>query len=229
VDAAIRPLALTGFLPAWDIERRRVDASGIVDWALDRIRHLGHRAVDLDTLHHHLDAAAALAVAQTLTAASLAEDLRRVVHRAVLQAIPEIEATRVWIQTHTHFRILVPHGTAAVVPPHTDHGFGHGLSERNVWISLTDAEGSAALHVLSLRESLSWQARTGKLHGVLEGTPEILPVPTRAGDVLLFTPLHVHRARPPAGDRCRVSVDIRLVPRLEARRDLTFSPLYGDP
>lgn len=220
-----RPLALTGSLPAWDIERRRVNPTEVIAWTLDRIRQLGHPAVDLDTLHHHLDAAEALALAQSLTEASLAAALRRLVHRAVRRAIPEIDAERVWIQTHTHFRILVPHGTAAVVPPHTDYGFGHGLSERNVWLSLTDAEESAALHVLPLRESLSWQARTGKLHGVLEGAPEIPPVPTRAGDVLLFTPLHLHRAKPPGGDRCRVSVDIRLVPRPGSARDLTFSPL----
>lgn len=226
IDA--RPLALTGFLPAWDIERRRVDPTGIVAWTLDRLRDMGVPADGLDTLHHRLDAKEALSAAQALTKASLAAELRRIVHRAVREAIPEIDPARVWIQTHTHFRILVPHGTASVVPPHTDHGFGHGLSERNLWLALTDAEGSAALHVLPLRESLSWQAQTGKIHGVLEGAPEIPPVPARAGDILLFTPLHLHRARPPGGDRCRVSVDVRLVPRPESARDLTFTPLGGD-
>jgi len=84
-------------------------------------------------------------------------------------------------------------------------------------------------HLLSLAESLSWMSRTGRLYGVLDGAPAIPPVPTRAGDVLLFTPLHVHRARAPSGDRCRVSVDVRLVPSPTSMVDLTFSPLLGDP
>jgi hypothetical protein len=230
-ETAVRapPLVLTGFLPAWDIERRRADLTPIIAWTLDWIRRLGHPVESLGTLHRHLDAERARALAQELTAASLTKELRPHVHRAVIDAVPEIPAERVWIQTHTHFRILVPHDAIAPVPPHTDFGFGHALAERNVWLSLTDAEGSAALHILSLRESLSWLGRTGKLRGVLDGAPEIPPVPTRTGDVLLFTPLHLHRARPPAGDHCRVSVDVRLVPRPKSVRDLTFSPLLHRP
>lgn len=223
------PLALAGFLPAWDIERRRADLSPIIAWTLDQIRRLGEPVESLEALHHHVDGIRARAVAQALTAASLSKELRRHVHRAVREAIPELPAEKVWIQTHTHFRILVPHDAIAPVPTHTDFGFGHALAERNVWLSLTDAEGSAALHVLPLRESLSWMARSGRLRGVLEGSPELPPVPTRVGDVLLFTPLHLHRAEPPAGDACRVSVDIRLLPRPESMRDLTFSPLRSDP
>lgn len=219
------PLALTGFLPAWDVARRRADLAPIAAWALDHLRHLGHPAASLATLHHHLTPAQARAAAQALTAASLAPELRAHVHRAVLSAVPEIPAPRVWIQTHTHFRILVPHDAVAAVPPHTDHGFGHALAERNVWLSLTDAEGSAALHVLPLAASLAWLTRTGRLRGVLDDVPEIPPVPTRAGEVLLFTPLHLHRARSPAGDVCRVSIDVRLVPRPIERFDLSFSPL----
>jgi len=229
MTARAQPLALTGFLPAWDLERRCADLSPIVAWTLDRIRQLGHPVDSLGALHHQLDAERARAVAQQLTAASLAKELRQHVRRAILDAIPEIPAARVWIQTHTHFRILVPHDAMAAVPPHTDFGFGHALAERNVWLSLTDAEGSTALHVLPLKDSLSWLGRTGKLRGVLDGAPSIPPVPTRAGEVLLFTPLHLHRARAPSGDLCRVSIDVRLLPRPASLRDLTFSPLHRDP
>lgn len=230
-ERAVRapPLVLTGLLPAWDIERRRADMTHVIAWTLDQIRRLGHSVESLDVLHHHLDATRARAVAQALTAASLAKELRRHVHRVVLEAVPEIPAEHVWIQTHAHFRILLPHDAVTPVPPHTDFGFGHDLAERNVWLSLTDAEGSAALHVLPLGESLSWLARTGKVRGVLDGAPEIPPVPTRAGEVLLFTPLHLHRGRPPSGDLCRVSIDVRLLPRPLSMRDLSFSPLRRDP
>ena len=189
---------------------------------------MGYAADTLDTLHRHLDAEQARVAARRLTEASLAPELRASVCRAVLHILPELPPARVWIQTHTHFRILVPGDAVAAVPPHTDFGFGHGLSERNVWLSLTDAEGAAALHVLPLRDSLAWMGKSGKLHGILDGAPEIPAVATRVGDVLLFTPLHLHRARPPAGAFSRVSADIRIVPRPDMMADLTFSPLRSD-
>jgi hypothetical protein len=222
------PLALTGFLPAWDIERRRADLTPIADWALEHIRHMGHPVASLSALHRHLGPSHALAVTTSLTAASLDPKLRGHVRRAVAQAIPELPLERVWIQSRAHFRILVPNDTVAPVPPHTDFGFGHTLVERNVWFSLTDAEGPSALHLLPLADSLAWMSRTGRLYGVLDGAPDIPPVPTRAGDVLLFTPLHVHRARAPSEDRCRVSVDVRLVPVPATMVDLTFSPLESE-
>jgi hypothetical protein len=219
------PLALTGILPAWDVVRRRADTAPVAAWALAEIRRLGHPVERLDTIHRHLDGDQARALARALTAASLSTELRRSVQRAVLEAAPEIPRQHVWIQTHTHFRVLVPGDEEAAVPPHTDHAFGHGLAERNVWIPLTDAEGSAALHVLPLAASLAWIGRTGRVRGVAEGAPEMPPVPTRAGELLLFTPLHLHRGRPPEGDRSRVSADVRIVPRPRAAPDITFSPL----
>ena len=224
-----RPLALTGFLPAWDVERRRADLGPIGDWALAEIRRLGHPVASLATVHHQLDGEQARAAARALTAASLAPALRAHVRRAVIDIFPELPVDRLWIQTHTHFRILVPGDTTAPVPPHTDFGFGHGLAERNVWLSLTDAQGSAALHVLPLRDSLAWLGRAGQLRGVLEGAPAIPPAPTLGNEVLLFTPLHLHRAWAPSGASSRVSIDVRLVPRQATMIDLSFSPLRSDP
>jgi hypothetical protein len=218
------PLALAGFLPAWDVERRRADLAPIAAWAIEELNRLGHPVTSLDRAHDHLSPEAARAAAQALTTRSLAGELRRRVHRALVEAIPELPRDRVWIQTHTHFRILVPGDAIAAVPPHTDYGFGHSLAERNVWLSLTDAPGSAALHVLPLRASLAWIVASGEIRGVLAGIPEIPAVPTRAGEVLLFTPLHLHRAHP-ARDATRVSIDVRIVPRPARASDLTFSPL----
>jgi hypothetical protein len=61
------------------------------------------------------------------------------------------------------------------------------------------------------------------------GVPEIPPVPARAWAVLLFTPLHLHCAKPPSGDTCRVSADIRIVPRPSVTPDPTFSALESEP
>jgi hypothetical protein len=219
-------LALTGFLPAWDLEKRTANVEPIIAWTLKRLREMGHPAERLDLLHQHLSPAQALAAGKSLTASSLESDLREHVCRAVLEAIPELSARRVWIQTRAHFRILVPNDTVAPVPPHTDFGFGHQLDERNVWFSLTNVESNAALHAHSLTKSLTWMARTGTLYGVLDGVPDPPPIPTRVGEVLLFTPLHVHRARAPDENQCRVSFDVRIVPASGTPTDLTFSPLY---
>jgi hypothetical protein len=228
VDTA-PPLALTGFLPAWDIARRAADLEGLAAWALREIRRRGHPIADLATAHTHLDGDEARATAKALTATSLDPEARGHLHRAVRALVPEIPADRVWIQTRAHFRILVPGDGLAPFPPHTDYGFGHDLAERNLWLSLTDAEESAALHVLALRPSMEWMGRAAEIHGILHGAPEIPPVPTRRGEALLFTPLHLHRARTPPPGRTRVSVDVRLVPRMAERRDLSFSVLERAP
>jgi hypothetical protein len=136
--ARAQPLALTGFLPAWDVERRRADLTPIIAWALDRIWHLGHPVDSLGALHHQLDAERARAEAQELTAKSLANELRRHVRRAILEAVPEIPRARVSIQTHTHFRILVPHDAIAAVPAHI--GFRCVADIRGAWQNGPDSD-----------------------------------------------------------------------------------------
>jgi hypothetical protein len=218
-------LSLRGFLPAWDLEKRTANVEPILQWLLDRLRLLGYpveRLEDLPTLmtpHQALDASRAC------TTASLDEKLRQRVSRAIREAIPELLAHSVWLQTRTHFRILLPGDTISPVPPHTDYGFGHGLEERNVWFSLTNVDGNAALHALPLAQSMQYMARTNILSGVFDQAPHPPPIATRVGDVLLFTPLHIHRAHSPAAHQCRVSFDVRLIPKPLAPKDATFAPL----
>lgn len=221
------PLALTGPLPAWDIELRRTDITQVAAWVLDRLRAYGHEVSALETLHEVLTPEQARAAARDLTAQSLCRRLRGPLHRLVAQALPELPLQRVWIQTRAHLRILLPGDELAAVPAHTDFGFGHSLSERNLWLALTDAAGSGALHLCPLRESLSWLAQTGRLYGQLDEAPALRPFPAEAGQLLLFTPLHLHRARPPR-ERARVSIDVRLLPAGD-QPDLSFSPLWMGP
>lgn len=222
-------MALEGFLPAWDVEKRRADIASIVQWTLSQVRAMGYAAENLESLYRVMTPEQARAAAKTLGHASLAPELRQVLHRAIRQAIPELPVNRVWIQTYAHYRILLPDDDIAPVPPHSDYGFGHFLSERNVWIPLTDVEGDAALHILPFAASMAFMSQSRQLHGVFEDLPEMRPVPMQVGEVLLFTPLHIHRGRKPHPQQCRVSIDIRLVPRAHASPDMTFSPLRDDP
>lgn len=221
------PLMLAGFLPAWDIERRRADLAPLSAWVLQQLKAMGVPAVSLETLHHHIDGAQALDLARIVTRKSAASEPRALLERAVGEAIPEIPARRIWLQTHAHVRFLLPGEERGPFPLHSDYGFGHGLSERNLWLSLTDASGDGALHVLPLRPSLEWMIHTGVVQGVMGDSVEVPPIPTRAGEVLLFTPLHLHRARPPAPPFSRVSIDVRIVPSPTVASDLSFSPIRG--
>jgi len=225
---ARRPLALAGWLPAWDVERRQAELDAVIGWTLERLRGWGVEAPSLAALA--VPGERARALAQQLTRESPCAGLRRPLHRALRAMLPELPWERVWVQTYAHFRLLVPGDAVAPVPPHTDHGFGHGLEERNVWLALTDAAGSNALHVWSLGESLAWHVRTGARAGTLaedELTEPLRPVDVRQGEALLFTPLHVHGARPAQGS-ARVSIDLRLVPRPRTPPNLTFGPAWSD-
>lgn len=207
------------------MERRQAELDEVVAWTLGRLHAWGIAAQSLSALD--VPGEQARALAQDLTRESLSPELRRPLHRALRAMLPELPWERVLIQTYAHFRVLVPGDTVAPVPPHIDHGFGHALDERNVWLALTDAAGSNALHLWSLSESLAWFVRSGQLVGALPEVSGLRPIEVCCGDALLFTPLHVHGARMASGS-ARVSIDLRIVPRKGLRADLSFSPPWSE-
>ncbi len=217
----VRPLALEGWLPTWDIERRHVAVDEVVAWTLAQLRAWGVAAASLSAID--VSGLRALELAGRLTRESISPAVRRPLHAALRELLPELPWEHVLVQTYAHFRILVPADEIGPVPPHVDYGFGHALDERNVWLALTDASGDAALHVCSLADSLTHLTTTGVVEGVLSMPPSLRPVPVRRGDALLFTPLHVHAARPPVG-ASRVSVDVRIVPTGSVASGPSFSP-----
>jgi ectoine hydroxylase-related dioxygenase (phytanoyl-CoA dioxygenase family) len=58
---------------------------------------------------------------------------------------------------------------------------------------------------------------------VLDAAVTLKPVAVQTGDALLFTPLHLHAARPPI-DGPRVSIDLRIVPAGSTPPGPSFSP-----
>jgi Phytanoyl-CoA dioxygenase (PhyH) len=219
-----RPLALAGWLPAWDIERRAANLDEVVAWTLARLRAWGVEADDLTAIRVEPERARRLA--RRLTEASLAPALRAPLHAALRTMLPELPWQHVLVQTYAHFRILCPGDQGSPVRPHVDHGFGHALDERNVWLALTDAAGAGALQLCDLRESLRRLVRRGQLAGVVYEPGELRPVDVRRGDALLFTPLHLHAARAPI-EATRVSIDLRIVPCHANEAGPSFSPLWS--
>jgi hypothetical protein len=191
---------LTGILPAWDFERRRGTAGGLVAWTLEEIRRLGWDVRALERLHDLVDARTALDVAIRLGQAISQPNGKRVVESVLRVALPELPWDHVVIRTLPRFRILIPGDDKSPLPLHTDHYGGRPVDERNVWIGLTRARGTACLRVARLVDSLACK--------------RIADCPTRplevdAGDVVLFTPIHVHGATT-ATDETRISLDLRL-------------------
>lgn len=205
---------LTGFLPAWDLERRWVDVSALEAWVLARLRVMGHPLVSLERAHEVLDPAAALQAARALCFEGDGHEARGLVNALVRAALPELPFDALAVQAIPHFRVLVPGDRVAPVPVHTDHHIGHGLDERNLWFALTDAKGTAALHALPFSESKRLLG-AGGLDAF--AAHELAPLEVKKGEVLLFTPLHLHGARVVEAPVTRVSLDVRIAPLAAVR------------
>jgi Phytanoyl-CoA dioxygenase (PhyH) len=213
-------LALAGWLPVWDLERRHIALDEVLAWTYSQLGtdELGELCVA---------SATARELAQRLTKASLDPALRRPLHAALREMIPELPWQHVLVQSFAHFRILCPGDHVTPVPPHCDHGFGHALDERNLWLALTDASGAGALHACDLQTSLARIVADRSTRGVIADAP-LAPMEVKRGDALLFTPLHLHAARAP--ERCtRVSIDLRIVPTRGNTVGPSFSPLWSTP
>ena len=209
---------LSGPLPAWDLERRPIDPAPVIAWALAAIRNAGVAATSLETLHDSITGdAQARDLARHLCESSRANAVQRLVHRAVVAALPELPWDVLAIQAITHVRILVPGDAVSPVPLHTDHGIGHPLHERNLWIPLTPARASGALHAMPLAASIPYEcARERNRSVVIALEAPAAPCEMDPGEMLLFTPVHVHGARVVREPRTRVSVDIRIATRQAA-------------
>ena len=163
-------------------------------------------------------------MAQHLTQASTRREPRRALHALVRAALPELPWDVLGDPGRRHLRILVPGDCISPVPLHTDFGIGHSLDERNLWIALTPAQGNAALQVATFDESLASDERRREGGRLLSdpATPT-RPFEVERGEVLLFTPLHVHGARVLDGDQTRVSIDVRIAPLAAARERNRFA------
>lgn len=216
---------LTGFLPAWDLERRRVDVSALEAWVLERLRSRGHQVASLARAHEVLDPAKALEASRALCFEGDGHEARALVNALVRAALPELPFDAVAVQAIPHFRVLVPKDQVSPVPVHTDHHIGHGLDERNLWFALTDARRTAALHAVPFAESKRLLDDGALDPGFTRH--RLPPLEVKKGEVLLFTPLHLHGAQVVEEPMTRVSLDVRIAPlaSVRARSRATFVAL----
>ncbi|HLJ11713.1 MAG TPA: phytanoyl-CoA dioxygenase family protein [Planctomycetaceae bacterium] len=128
----------------------------------------------------------------------------------------------------TNIRYSLPNDETYLTPPHQDHFFIRANREfRTVWVPLMEIGRNvgglaiaAGSHKQGLREHIeqehvySYQMKGRKQRGVaLETIAEPwLTTDYRAGDVLVFHSLMLHRALPNRSDRIRLSLDARCQP-----------------
>lgn len=212
-------MPLKGFLPAWDFARRRVDVGPFVAWGLATLADHGVRAPSLSRLHEVVDIDGARVCSQALTVASRAPRPRALMNAMVRTALPEVPPSAIAVQACGHVRVLVPGDTRTPAATHTDAAVGHQLDERTLWFALTDAIDTAALHGTDFASS--WAPERARRSGdqllFANDVVPLRPLNVDAGEVLLFTPLHIHGAKTNREAHTRVSVDIRVAPLAPAR------------
>ncbi|HEY4223858.1 MAG TPA: phytanoyl-CoA dioxygenase family protein [Myxococcota bacterium] len=218
-------------LPAWDFARRRVGVDALAAAVLAFAQAEAPGVRSLERLHEHLDAEAARALADRFTAESWRPRLRALLHDVVRALVGADATPSLVVQWVGVLRVLVPGDARAALPLHADMALGHAPDERNLWVALTDALDSAALHALDLAPSRAVLARNAGPFYVddTEAVASARPRNCRRGHALLFTPLHVHGGSVNRGLTTRVSVDIRVAPTARAgerkRTGAVFVPL----
>lgn len=94
------------------------------------------------------------------------------------------------------FRVALP-DNLAVGAWHRDRDYGHSRHEVNVWVPLTDASGTQAVHCEAY-----------------EGADELLPLPCEVGSAIIFDGANLkHGNVVNKSGTTRVSFDFRLLPK----------------
>jgi hypothetical protein len=206
---------LTGPLPAWDVCRRSAPVGPFIEWLLQRCRARGYEVESLAQLHRVLTPFEAVALSAALSFEASERPGFDLLRQLLKRALPEVPWRAVALQATPHVRILIPGDAVSPVAPHTDFEAGRSLEERNLWVALTAARGTAALCLAPWAQS---RALMQALGSPLPVSLELPRVEADVGDVLLFTPLHAHRAQTVQEEVTRVSLDVRIMP-LELVRD----------
>jgi hypothetical protein len=203
-----------GPLPLYDLEVVSFDHRAVLAWTLEALEALGVVG-PLENLHERVGAGEIPRLVHELTERSMCPAARFAFGEALKRALPKLHWPALRVQAVLQYRILLPDDEVAPAAAHSDHGLGHSLVERNVWVPLTPARGSAALRALPLRASLPLDAeRRARGHRYTEHVADeaLSPVELDPGAALVFTPLHLHGARVNRTAGTRVSVDLRFLP-----------------
>ena len=214
-------------LPLYDLERRRVDVAPLLGWAHDEV------GGPLDEL---ADAVIARALSARLTKLTRTAAVRALLHDIVRAALGGDAPPSLVVQAEAHVRVIVPGDVELRMPFHTDALLGHALDERNLWLPLTPVHGTGRLRALALTRSRALTAPRGEedrdlwLDAMLaQAGEEPAAIDVDVGEVLLFTPEHVHGASVNESGRARVSLDVRVAPAArtgwQARAGARFVPL----
>jgi sporadic carbohydrate cluster 2OG-Fe(II) oxygenase len=200
-----------------DIETKQYDLYRFPfdNWLLNEIRSAGFAIDRLENFHHAVPALETAALTKKLIKLTEGDSFRSIYFDFVKSVLEPLVGTEIAPQRFPNFRAHLPNRPDMCIPFHTDSWYGHGSDEINVWIPLTPAKESASLALIPLAQShqLTHEAQTRcmRLHEMESlFSPHAKAVDVNPGDVVLFTPHHLHGNSENKTGKTRVSIDFRV-------------------
>jgi sporadic carbohydrate cluster 2OG-Fe(II) oxygenase len=187
-------------------------------WVLAEIRAAGFAIDSLEQFHEAVPFSETSQLTKRLIRATESQGFRNIYFPFLREVLEPILGQEIAPQRYPNLRAHVPDRPDMCIPFHTDSWYGHGQDEINVWIPLTPAKDSASLALIPFAKSqeLVRTAQQGNLRlQEMEALfqPHAKPVNVLPGDVVLFTPLHLHGNSANRTGRTRVSIDFRVAVR----------------
>lgn len=216
-------------MASWDYEKITYDpvVFPFANWLIKHLNEKGFAVTDLREIHQYMSPEALSSLGNTLGQDAANDPQFAAMYSAFSS---HVFATRVdsafALQRYPNFRFLPPGRPEMCIPFHTDGWYGHGEGERNAWVPLAGANGSASLQAIPSEKSkhLINEARANRLrlHEMNElFLPHAYPLEGDVGSVFLFDAQQLHGNIENTTQHTRVSIDFRVAiqnQRLGAKR-----------
>ncbi len=184
-------------------------------WLLDQLQAAGHPVEALDRWHEVVPVEATAALTKQLIRATELPAFRDIYFAFVREVLQPLAGVEIAPQRYPNVRAHLPDRPEMCIPFHTDGWYGHGPNEINVWLPLTKAEATSSLALIPharsqalIAEAKARRMRLSEMESLFG--PEAAAVSVMPGDVVLFTPAHLHGNTTNRTGRTRVSFDFRV-------------------
>tara|TARA_B100000767_G_C19755363_1_gene532723 strand:- start:1391 stop:2029 length:639 start_codon:yes stop_codon:yes gene_type:complete len=118
-------------------------------------------------------------------------------------------------QKYPNIRVLMPDDESGVVPFHCDKWYNHTDDEINFWIPMHEVNSSESLQLVNLKDSLILQKKIIKdkvnyikIKSLIKSKAN--PIKCQYGEMLKFSPQHLHGSIINKTNNPRISIDFRV-------------------
>ncbi len=192
----------------------------------------------LETIHHHVDAAALnglrLAVIDGVNAEAW---LRPVYFRLARRALFELVGNELAMQRRVNLSIQLPRDASSLLPLHSDVWSGDSAFELVVWLPLVDCHATKSMFIASPEANARWAPKLAQFRSTEElyqaAAADLTFVSIRYGEVLVFnqTLMHGNRVNEEAATRWSMNCRFKGVftPYADKRIGEFFEPITLRP